>query len=129
MNTPPPEHRTQRVGLALLGLCCLVIGWLVGFTWVNRATIGELWLQASEQKYLTMTGEAGPVTYLVTHTDYASVEAFGYKHDEVLGVEIYAYPDKAAVAFTTAESASILTLSNSDFVVAMNQQVIPMMCH
>jgi len=93
MNTPPPEHRTQRVGLALLGF------------------------------------EAGPVTYLVTHTDYASVEAFGYKHDEVLGVEIYAYPDKAAVAFTTAESASILTLSNSDFVVAMNQQVIPMMCH
>ena len=123
------QQQIQWPGIALLGLCCALIGWLGGYAWVHKATIGDLWLKASEQKYLTMTGEAGPVTYLVTHTNYQAVEAFAVEHDEVLGVEVYELPDKVAVAFTEADSASIDALKQSKFVIAMNQQIIPMMCH
>jgi len=129
MNTSHQQHRTQWAGIALLGLCCAMIGWLGGFAWVHRATIGDLWFQASEQKYSVMTGQVGPVTYLVTHTNYQAMEAFALEHDEVLGVEVYELPNKAAVAFTQAESVSIATLSDAEFVVTMNQQIIPMMCH
>ena len=129
MNLPSTQQRSPWAGIAVLGLCCAVIGWLGGFAWVHRATIGELWFKASEQKYLTMTGEAGPVTYLVTHTDYGAIENFAFTHDGVLGVEVYELPNKAAVAFTEAGISSIEVLKNSEFVLAMNQQIIPMMCH
>ena len=129
MNFSHHQHRTQWAGMALLGFCCAVIGWLGGYAWVHRITIGELWLKASEQKYLTMTGQAGPVTYLVTHTNYQAMEEYALKLDDVLGVEVYELPDKAAIAFTEAGSTSIAALSNSEFVVTMNQQIIPMMCH
>lgn len=123
------EHKSSTAALAVLGLCCILLGWLVGFSWANRATIGQLWLQASEQKYLTMTGEAGPVTYLVTHNDYQALEMVALSHDDVLGIEVYAYPDKAAIAFNAAESSSIQAINQLPMVLSMRQKIIPMMCH
>ena len=129
MNSTQTSQENHWAGVALLGLCFAMIGWMGGFAWVHRATIADLWLEASEQRYLTMTGEAGPVTYLVTHTDIAAMEAYAFERDEVLGVEVYELPDKVAVAFTKADSSSIEALNVSEFVVAMHQKIIPMMCH
>jgi len=126
VSIKPKQH---WVGVAVLGLCFGLIGWLIGFSWVHRWDISELWYQASEQKYLTMTGQAGPVTYLVTHNNFDSLEALAMHDEDILGVEVYELPDKAAVAFTRADTASIGRVRDSEFVSVMRQQIIPMMCH
>jgi len=119
----------STVGALVLCLCFIAIGWLASFTWLNRTEIADMLLQSSQQKYLTMTGEIGPVTYLVQHTGYQELEAFSLKHEDVLGVEVYELPDKAAIAFSRADTQSINKVRNSPYVLAMTQQVIPMMCH
>ncbi len=117
------------LGVVVLCLCCVAIGWMASFSWIKRTEIADLLLQSSQQKYLTMTGEAGPVTYLVQHTGYKELEAFTLEYDDVLGIEVYEFPDKAAVAFNRADASSINKLKNSPYVLAMKQQIIPMMCH
>lgn len=119
----------SNVGVALLCLFCMGIGWLSSYMWLNRGEIADLWLQASQQKYQTMTGEIGPVTYLVQHNGYNELESFLSSHDDVLGIEVYELPDKAAIAFKRADSTAIDAVKQSPYVLAMRQQVIPMMCH
>jgi len=126
------ENRTESqsyFGIAVLCFCFMAIGWLGSFAWLKRVEISDLLLQASQQKYLTMTGEAGPVTYLVQHTGYQELESFSLTHEDVLGVEVYELPDKAAIAFSRADTESISKVRNSPYVLAMTQQIIPMMCH
>jgi len=120
---------SRFIGGAVLGISMVCIGWLVGYLLANRSLVADLWLQASEQKYLTMSGKIGPVTYLVTHNDYRVLEAYALKLDDVLGVEVYELPDKAAVAFSRADSESIQALMESAVVTNMRQQLIAMMCH
>lgn len=117
------------VPLALLLVLSLLLGWLFGYAWTNRSLIASLWLDASEQKYLTMVGKAGPVTYLVTHSDYFALETYALQYDDVLGVEVVAFPDKAAIAFKAAGSSSIAKVREATVVSDMQQQLIPMMCH
>ena len=69
------------------------------------------------------------VTYLVQHTGYQELESFSLQHEDVLGVEVYEFPDKAAIAFSRADTASINKVRNSPYVLTMKQQIIPMMCH
>jgi len=128
-NTENRANSQSNIGIAVLCFCFMAMGWLGSFAWLKRADISDLLLQASQQKYLTMTGEAGPVTYLVQHTGYQELESFSLKHEDVLGVEVYELPDKAAIAFSRADTASINKVRNSPYVLTMKQQVIPMMCH
>jgi len=130
MNVSGSEHNGNHwLSVTIVGVSFAVLGWLVGFSVTHYDTISELWFQASEQKYLTMTGKVGPVTYLVEHTNYDAVEAMAFARDDILGVELYRYPNKAAVAFTGSDSAGIEAMANADYVVSMRQKIIPMMCH
>jgi len=123
------NQRQVWISTAVLSGLFFLLGWLFAFSWVHRSSISNYWYEASEQKYLTMTGQAGPVTYQVKTSDFASLEKFANTHDEILGVEILRWPDQAAVAFARADSDSILSVRDSDFVKSMRQKFIPMMCH
>ena len=131
-NNHPSDLRFDTysvTGLVILCVCTFSLGWLLSFSWLKRTELSELLLQASQQKYLTMTGEIGPVTYLVEHVGYKELEEYALNHSDVLGVEVYELPNKAAIAFSRADAASIMKVRNSPFVVSMTQQLIPMMCH
>lgn len=128
-TTDVRSSNNSPIAMIFLGTFCLALGWLSSFAWIQRDTIADLWLRSNEQKYLTMTGEAGPVTYAVTHRDYKALKEFALIHEDVMGVEVYKLPDKAAIAFTAAQSESIEIIKNSSVVLAMHQEFIPMMCH
>jgi len=123
---------TQRNHLlALVGLFVLVFGtsWLATFAWQNRSLINELFYQASEQRYRTMAGEVGPVTYLVHHKNYTELEAVTQQHDDVLGIEVWEHPGIAAVAFNSNESPSIQVVEELAVVSDMVKRNVPMLCH
>jgi len=119
----------QLMVMSLLVVFAGALGWLGGFAWQNRATINRLWFEAAEQRYLTMTGEVGPVTYVVEIDDYVAVEQAALNLDGVLGIEVHQYPSLAAIAFKTADSPAIERIAALDSVGSMNKKFVPMICH
>jgi len=119
----------QLMAMTLLIVFASALGWLGGFAWQHRATINRLWFEASEQRYLTMTGDIGPVTYVVALDDYAAVEQAALDLDGVLGIEVHEYPSLAAIAFRTADSPAIERIAALDTVTSMTKKFVPMICH
>lgn len=113
----------------LLVVLAGTFGWLGGFAWQNRATIERLWFEAAEQRYLTMTGDVGPVTFVVSVDDYATVEQAALDLEGVLGVEMHEFPSLAAIAFRTADSPAIERIAALDAVSDMTKKFVPMICH
>jgi len=62
------------------------------------------------------TGEAGPVTYLVYHSDFKALDQFAIQRDDVIGVEVYRYPNVSAIAIENEQSDSINSLKSLPYV-------------
>ncbi len=115
--------------LGCLVLAPATVGWLVGVLWVHWPFVSDMWYEASVQRYLTMTGQVGPVTYLVTHDDFDALQASVASLDGVLGIEVHRHPDRAAIAFQDAGIEAIETVHELPTVSSMQQAYIPMICH
>jgi len=129
----PPESRAapgdRPLARALIFTLCIAFGWLGGFAWRERALIGRLWLDANEQRYLTMAGEVGPVTYVVAHADARSFADRALALDGVLGVEPYVGTRLSAIAFANAETPAIETVRALPGVTRVERRHVPMICH
>lgn len=117
------------VAYVAIALVAVSIGWLAGVAWRHLSTAGRLWAEASEQRYLIMAGETGPVTYLVTQHDFDAFERAALTLDGVLGVEIQRFPDVVAVAFASVGHEAIDTLGQLPYVSDMRKKFVPMSCH
>ncbi len=117
--------------IAYLFLFIFFFGSGVGgnYIWQNWERINELFYTASEQKYRTMTGEAGPATFLVYHSDFTALDSFANQREDVIGVEVYRYPNVSAIAVESEQSESIIQLSALSFVEKIERRVVPMLCH
>jgi hypothetical protein len=107
----------------------VAVGAAGAFGWSKKDVLVELWYTANEQRYLVMSGGVGPVTYLVYHDDYSLLEEAAYTHDDILGVEMYKFPETAAMAFTGADAASIEMIANFPSVRKTVRKRVPMICH
>jgi len=128
-TTLNPPSSTPWIAYAFLFLLCFGFGIATQFIWQNWERINELYYTASEQKYRTMTGEAGPATYLVYHSDFEALDRFANNKDDVIGVEIYRYPNVSAIAVDSEDSNSIAQLTALSFVDKIERRVVPMLCH
>ncbi len=126
LNPPSP---TPWFAYLLLFFLCFGAGIAAQFIWHNRERINELYYTASEQKYRTMTGEAGPATFLVYHSDFDALDRFAFAQDDVIGVEIYRYPNVSAIAVSSESSDTIAQLTTLSFVDKIERRVVPMLCH
>ncbi|MBX2837174.1 MAG: hypothetical protein KTR35_09990 [Gammaproteobacteria bacterium] len=124
------QHKLNPFGsLFLLFVLFLAVGWFSGFLWAHWGRINELFYAASEQKYLTMTGDVGPATYLIYHENYSSLEEFADRREDVLGVEFYRFPNVAAMAFKEHDSESIELVTQLETVQRIQYKQVPMICH
>ena len=76
-----------------------------------------------------MTGDVGPVTYLVTHDDPRAFARDALALEGVLGVEPYDYPRLSAIAFENGESAAIERVGELPGVSHLQRRHVPMICH
>lgn len=113
----------------MLFVFCVGLGIGSHYIWHNWERINELFYTASEQKYRTMTGEAGPATFLVYHSDFDALDHFADNREDVIGVEIYRYPNVSAIAVESENSDSIAELTRLAFVDKIERRVVPMLCH
>lgn len=120
---------TRWFAYLFLFVFCFGLGIGGHYIWQNWERINELFYTASEQKYRTMTGEAGPVTFLVYHSDFDALDRFADKQDDVIGVEIFRYPNVSAIAVESDNSDSIVQLGSLAFVDKIERRVVPMLCH
>ena len=120
----PPAARWLVVPVAAFAL-----GWVV--VAAVRAAPGAfaLYLQASETKYLVMSGAVGPVTYLVEHDDLGALERLAREDDSVLGAEQYALPSTVAVAFVDRDASGIGAVAALAGTRSMVRRRVPMICH
>jgi len=127
-GAPPRPTPSWRAALLVLTLAAM-LGWLSALTVLNWPTLSRLWLEASEQKFLAMSGRSGPATWLVVHHDFAALERAALSLDDVLGVEIHRLPHEAAIAFADADSAAVARVAALPMVERMERRRIPMICH
>ena len=118
-----------RARAALVAAGAFALGW-AGAAAVRAAPAAlALYHQANEAKYLVMSGQAGPVTYLVEHRDLGMLEALARADDTILGVEQYALPATVAVAFVGAEAPGIARVAALPGTGSMRRRRVPMICH
>jgi hypothetical protein len=126
-QTHPPAARVA--GYALFTLMMFGLGALATFAWNNRQLINDLYYEASEQRYQILSGEAGPVTYLAYHDDFAALEEMARQREDIIGVEIYEFPAVAAIAFSSNETPAIDEVRNLSSVDKLLRKQVPMLCH
>ena len=76
-----------------------------------------------------MTGERGPATYLISHTDYAALQTMADTHSDILGVEQHEGSNVAKMTFASAKSPLIKEVGELATVTGMINRNIPMICH
>ena len=99
------------------------------FAWNNRQLISDLFVEASENRYAVMSGEAGPATFYVFHNDFDALEKITQSTDDILGIEPSPYSGIAAMAFVNLESSAVSLINDHPSVRNMVQKNIPMICH
>lgn len=116
-------------GYLLFFLIMMAVGVLAAFGWSQRDSIFELWQTANEQRHLVMSGQVGPVTYVLNHDDYSVMESVAKEHSDILGVEMYRFPNTIAIAFSNAGTPTINTVREMPGVERMVLKEVPMLCH
>jgi len=104
-----------------------VLGYFISANWT---TISTLFYESSLARYETMTGDRGPVTYLVSHDDLlGELQSLAEAQPDILGVEQDKRSNVAKIAFTTAQAPSIESISAMSGVTGMIRRNVPMLCH
>ena len=112
-----------------MALAAFALGWVATAAVRAAPAAFALYLEAHETKYLVMTGEAGPVTYLVEHDDLAEIEALARADASILGAELHALPSSVAVAFVGAGAPGIGAVAALPGTRSMRRRRVPMICH
>jgi len=92
-------------------------------------TINTLIYESSLAKYEVMSGQRGPTTYLIFHTDFYALQSMADKHDGILGVEQHEGSNVAKMAFISAKSPLIEEVGQLAVVSSMINRNVPMICH
>lgn len=121
--------RHRWISYSLLTVIFFVLGYGASFLFYNWQSLGDLYLEASQARYEIMSGQRGPVTYLVTHNDLPALRKVAAGESDIMGVEQHAYSTVAKVAFISAKSPAIERLQNHPLVIGMTRRDVPMICH
>lgn len=113
----------------ILFLVLFALSALATVGWQNRAYISQLFYQSSLARHQVMTGEAGPATFYVFHSNYGALEQLARSRDDILGIETSEFSGVAAMAFTSLDVDGVELIRTHPDVVNMVQQNIPMLCH
>lgn len=126
--------QTQAVHARIPAFIAVVIlGFLFGFLLTvvitHWNTINTLFYEGSLAKYEVMSGQRGPVTYLIFHDDFAALQAMADQHEDILGVEHSVGSNVAKMAFASAQSPLIETVNKHAAVASMISRNVTMICH
>lgn len=124
-----PGISSRVTGYLFLFGGVFALTWLATFGWQNRVLIIDLFYQSSLERYQVATGDAGPVTFHVYHSDFKALEQVTRSNDEILGIEMTKNSGVAAMAFSSHEVAAIATIRENPVVSRMLRRNIPMLCH
>lgn len=112
------------------GFVCISFALLGYFISMHWTTISELFYESSLAKYETMTGDRGPVTYLVQHDGLLdTLQTLAQSSPDILGVEQDKRSNVAKIAFTAADASSIASIEALPGVTGMLRRNVPMICH
>lgn len=128
-ETGDRDIKNQWIGYGFLFLMLFLLAASASFAWNNRQLITDLFIEASENRYAVMSGEAGPATFYVFHNDFAALEKITQSNDDILGIEPSDYSGIAAMAFVNLESSAVSMIKDHPSVRNMVQRNIPMICH
>jgi len=120
---------TKWVDYSLVGVCFFGLAYLATLLIVNWETANTLIYESSLAKFEVMSGQRGPTTYLIFHTDFAALQSMANLHEGILGVEQHEGSTVAKMAFQTAESPLIETVGEMPVVSGMINRNVPMLCH
>ena len=124
-----PDRPLPAARFLVVPVAAFVLGWLAVAAARAAPGLFELYLAANENKYLVMSGQVGPVTYLVEHDDLAALERLAREDGSVLGAEQYALPATVAVAFADPDAPGIATVAALPGTRSMIRRRVPMICH
>lgn len=126
-----PSVNSSRglAGYGLFFLLTMAVGAVAAFGWSNRTAAIEVVETANEQREALIAGEVGPVTYVFNHDDFFLMEAFAQANPEIMGVEMYRFPNTIAIAFEDPSTPMINTVRGLPGVERMMQKPVPMLCH
>ncbi len=113
----------------LTAIGCFVLGITGAAGYHYRDTINTLVYESSQLQQDLLTGELGPVTYLVFNDNFNKLEQYAELDQEILGVEQALNSNVAKVAFVSGASSSIAKLADLPFVGEMINRDVPMICH
>jgi len=122
-------HRFSWVHYLIVGFCLFGLSTLTTILIRHWDLVNTLVYESSLVKYEVMSGERGPTTYLVFHTDFTVLQAMADRHDEILGVEQDDRSNVAKIAFTSAKSPLIDEVRQLAVVSDMINRNVPMLCH
>ena len=107
----------------------MALGAAGALAWSKKHIITELWQDDDKQWVLEYSDKMGPATYVVHVDDYAVLESVALSRPDIMGVEMYEFPDKAAIAFNTHDASSIKLINEVPGVRRMELKDVPMLCH
>ena len=120
--------RTLLIYLAV-SVLMMAVGAAGALAWSKKHMVSQLWQDADHQWVLEYSDIMGPVTYVVHHDDYDALETAALSRPDIMGVEMYEFPDKAAIAFNTHDAYSIKLINEVTGVRRMELKDVPMVCH
>lgn len=105
------------------------IGFLTTVLVLHWDTVNALIFESNLAKYEIMSGQRGPATYLVFHSDFAALQSMADSSSEILGVEQHLGSNVAKMAFVSVTSPLIQTVAELPEVSDMINRNVPMLCH
>jgi len=123
------QNSTPWMQYIIIGCCAFGLSTLATLLVTNWGTVNALIYESSLAKYEVMSGERGPTTYLISHNDYAALQAMAHMHEGILGVEQHAGSNVAKMAFVDAKSPLIEEVRQLAAVSNMINRNVPMICH
>jgi len=123
------QHNTPWVRYIIVGFVAFGLSMLTTILIRHWDTVNTLIYESSLAKYEIMSGQRGPTTYLIFHTDFDALQSMADKHDGILGVEQHEGSNVAKMAFVSAKSPLIEQVGQLAVVSSMVNRNVPMLCH
>ncbi len=126
---PPKQANVSGVGILLIGFTLFCLSWLATLLITHWDVAGTLLYESSLAKYEMMSGQRGPVTFLVFHDNLEVLSELADLHEGILGVEQHSKSNVAKIAFNSIDSPLIEVVRQLPQVESMINKRVPMLCH
>lgn len=123
------SHFGRVVLYTVIGFCFFGMSYLATLLFTHWDTVNSLIYESSLAKYEIMSGQRGPTTYLIFHSDFAALASMANEHEDILGVEQHEGSTVAKMAFRSAKSTLIDEVRALPAVSSMINRNVPMICH